>query len=244
MVEHLKFIKNLKIDLYADTANLTEIKKLNTFGYIKGYTTNPTIIKNNNIKDYSSFAKKMIKVANNKPVSFEVISDNLFEIEKQAHKISSWGKNVYVKIPITNTKKISTKHIIKNLNKNRIKLNVTAITTFDQVKEIKPYIDKKTKIIISIFAGRISDTGRDANQIIKKSINLYKDYKNVRFIWASPRQVYNIFEAEKLGCHIITLTNDILKKISLINKNLESYSLETVKMFYEDALKSKLKELF
>ena len=244
MVEHLKFIKNLKIDLYADTANLTEIKKLNTFGYIKGYTTNPTIIKNNNIKDYSSFAKKMIKVANNKPVSFEVISDNLFEIEKQAHKISSWGKNVYVKIPITNTKKISTKHIIKNLNKNRIKLNVTAITTFDQVKEIKPYIDKKTPIIISIFAGRISDTGRDANQIIKKSINLYKDYKNVRFIWASPRQVYNIFEAEKLGCHIITLTNDILKKISLINKNLESYSLETVKMFYEDALKSKLKELF
>ncbi len=241
MVEYLKVIKNLKIDLYADTANISEIKKLNKLGYVKGYTTNPTIIKNNNINNYGLFAKKLLKIANNKPVSFEVISDNLLEIEKQAHKISSWGKNVYVKIPITNTKKISTKNIINNLIKNKIKLNITAVTSFAQVKEIKPYLDKKTPIFISIFAGRISDTGRDANRIIKNSINLYKDYKNVRFIWASPRQVYNIFEAEKLGCHIITLTNDILKKTSLINKNLEVYSLETVKMFYEDALKSKLK---
>ena len=231
----------MKIDIFADTANLNEIRKLNKLGYIKGYTTNPTIIKNNNIKNYITFAKKMIKLTNNKPVSFEVISDDLKEIEKQALKISSWGKNVFVKIPISNTKEISTKKIIQKLNKNNIKLNITAITSFKQVKHLKSSINKKTPIFISIFAGRIADTGRDANKVMKKSINLFKGYKNVRFIWASPRQVYNLIEAEKVGCHIITLTNDILNKLKFLNKNLDQYSLETVKMFYDDAVKSKLK---
>lgn len=231
----------MKIDIFADTANLNEIRKLNKLGYIKGYTTNPTIIKNNNIKNYITFAKKMIKLTNNKPVSFEVISDDLKEIEKQALKISSWGKNVFVKIPISNTKEISTKKIIQKLNNNNIKLNITAITSFKQVKHLKSSINKKTPIFISIFAGRIADTGRDANKVMKKSINLFKGYKNVRFIWASPRQVYNLIEAEKVGCHIITLTNDILNKLKFLNKNLDQYSLETVKMFYDDAVKSKLK---
>ncbi len=231
----------MKIDIFADTANLNEIRKLNKLGYIKGYTTNPTIIKNNNIKNYITFAQKMIKLTNNKPVSFEVISDDLKEIEKQAIKISSWGKNVFVKIPISNTKEISTKKIIQKLNNNNIKLNITAITSFKQVKHIKSAINKKTPILISIFAGRIADTGRDANKVMKKSINLFKGYKNVRFIWASPRQVYNLIEAEKVGCHIITLTTDILNKLKFLNKNLDQYSLETVKMFYDDAVKSKLK---
>lgn len=241
MVNSIKIIRKLKIDIFADTANLNQIKKLNKLLYIRGFTTNPTIIKNNKITNYSSFAKKMLKLTNNKPVSFEVISDDLHEIEMQAEKISSWGKNVYVKIPITNTKKISTKKIIQKLNNKNVKLNITAITSFKQVKYIKSAINKNTPIFISIFAGRISDTGRDAKEIIEKSINLFKDYKNVRFIWASPRQVYNVIDAEKIGCHVITLTNDILDKLKFLNKDLDQYSLETVKMFYEDAIKSKLK---
>lgn len=234
-------LKKFRTNIFADSANIREIKILNKLGYIKGFTTNPTLIKNNNIKDYSSFSKKMIKEIGNKPVSFEVVSDDLQEIEKQALKISSWGKNVYVKIPITNTKKVSTNEIIKNLNNKNIKLNITAITTFEQVKLLKKVINFKTPTYISIFAGRIADTGRDPKIIMKKSIKIFRRNKNVKFIWASPRQIFNLIEAEETGCHIITLTNDILNKIKFLNKDLNDYSLETVKMFYDDAIKSKLK---
>ncbi len=234
-------LKKFRTNIFADSANIREIKILNKLGYIKGFTTNPTLIKNNSIKDYSSFSKKMIKEIGNKPVSFEVVSDDLQEIEKQALKISSWGKNVYVKIPITNTKKVSTNEIIKNLNNKNIKLNITAITTFEQVKLLKKVINFKTPTYISIFAGRIADTGRDPKIIIKKSIKIFRRNKNVKFIWASPRQIFNLIEAEETGCHIITLTNDILNKIKFLNKDLNDYSLETVKMFYDDAIKSKLK---
>ena len=234
-------LKKFRTNIFADSANIREIKILNKLGYIKGFTTNPTLIKNNNIKDYSSFSKKMIKEIGNKPVSFEVVSDDLQEIEKQALKISSWGKNVYVKIPITNTKKVSTNEIIKNLNNKNIKLNITAITTFEQVKLLKKVINFKTPTYISIFAGRIADTGRDPKIIMKKSIKIFRRNKNVKFIWASPRQIFNLIEAEETGCHIITLTNDILNKIKFFNKDLNDYSLETVKMFYDDAIKSKLK---
>ena len=234
-------IKKFRTSIFADSANIKEIKNLNKLGYIKGFTTNPTLIKNNNIKDYSSFSKKMIKEVGNKSISFEVISDDLEQIQRQALKISSWGKNVYVKIPITNTKQVSTNEIIKNLNTNNIKLNITAITTYEQVKLLKKVINFKTPTYISIFAGRIADTGRDPKIIIKKSIKIFKNHKNVKFIWASPRQIFNLIEAEEIGCHIITLTNDILNKIKFLNKDLDTYSLETVKMFYSDAIKSKLR---
>ena len=237
-MKKIKKIEKLKTDIYADGANLKEFINLNKLSYIKGFTTNPSLLKKNKVKNYKNFAKNLLNIIKKKPVSFEVFADELNEMETQANEISKWGKNVYVKIPITNTKGKYTCDIIKKLSHKTL-FNVTAIFTKEQVKKILSSIDHKTKIILSIFAGRIADTGVDPVEFMKDIIRLKKKYKNVKILWASTRELYNIFEAEKIRCDIITVPTSILKKTKLINKNLNSYSLETVKDFYEDAKSTK-----
>ena len=197
-------------------------------------------MKKNKIKNYEVFAKKILKKIK-KPISFEVFSDDLEGMKRQAEIINSWGKNVYVKIPITNTKKISTVKIIKYLSDRNIKLNITAIMTIKQVKDVLKYLNPKTPSYISIFAGRIADTGVDPGPIMIKALKLMKRNKKSELIWASTREVFNITQASKLNCHIITVTSDIIKKLSLHNYNLEKYSLDTVKGFHKDALESNYK---
>lgn len=221
------------IKIFADIINKAELIEINKNNKIAGFTTNPTLLRKGGVSNYKEFAIDILS-AINKPISFEVIADDLNEMERQALKISSWGKNVYVKIPITNTKGESTYSIIESLSKKSIKLNITAITTVKQIKKILPALKTSIGSYISVFAGRIADTGTDPLPIMKRALKLI-DETNLELIWASPREVYNIIQAENIGCHIITCTNDILKKLPLIGKDLTEYSLETVKMFYNDA---------
>ncbi len=230
-------LPKLKIKIFADGANIKEMFFLNKEKHISGFTTNPSLMKQQNINDYKSFAKKILTKIKKKPLSFEVTSDSLIEMEKQALEISSWSKNIYVKIPFLNSKGIKTTPLIKKLSKKGIKINVTAIFTIQQVKDTIKSLDKNSVAYLSIFAGRIADTGIDPSQIIKKSVKLSKKFKNVEVLWASCRQVFSIFEANKIGCHIITVPNSIMKKTNLINKNLEKYALQTSKEFYMDSKK-------
>jgi transaldolase len=234
-------IKKFKIKLFADGADLEDIKKLNKNPLIKGFTTNPTLMRKAGIEDYEKFSKQVINLVKPKSISLEVFADDLPSMKEQAEKISLWGKNVYVKIPIQNTKGEITTSLINELNKKNISLNITAVFTISQVRAVLKNIDKETSVIISIFAGRIADTGLDPEKIIKESIKISKKFPNVEILWASPREVLNIVQAEKLGTHILTATPDILSKIKNFNKKLNSFSLETVKMFYDDAVKSKYK---
>ena len=231
--------KNIKI--FADGADFKEMIALSNSSFIKGLTTNPSLMKKNRIKNYEEFARKVLKKVKKKPISFEVFSDNLEEMKQQAEKINSWGKNVYVKIPITNTKNISTVNVIKYLSDKNIKLNITAIMTVNQVKKVLKYLNPQTPSYISIFAGRIADTGRDPVPTMIEALRLMKKHKKSELIWASTREVYNILQASKIKCHIITVTTDVIKKLSLNKYNLEKYSLDTVKGFRKDALKSNYK---
>ena len=232
-------MKKMKIELFADGCDFESIINYNKKKIIKGFTTNPSLMRLSGVKNYEKFAKKILKIVRVKPISFEVFSDELDEMYKQAKIISSWGKNVYVKIPVTNTKKISTKRIIQKLSNEGININITAVFTKKQLIQIQKSISKNSEIIISIFAGRIADTGRNPSDTIKYAVRLFKKFKNVKILWASTREVYNIIEAEKIKCNIITITAGILKKINFLDYNLEKYSVETIKDFYNDALKSK-----
>tara|TARA_B110000093_G_C12791123_1_gene334721 strand:+ start:69 stop:791 length:723 start_codon:yes stop_codon:yes gene_type:complete len=229
-------INDLKIKIFADGADLESIKILNTKNYIKGFTTNPSLMKKAGIKDYKDFAKKLLSEIKDKPISFEVFSDDIIEMEQQAEEIASWGGNVNVKIPITNTKKMPTTELIRKLSAKGITCNITAIFTIRQMQDVVEVLDKTTPAILSVFAGRIADTGIDPEKIITDSIILAKSKPKSEILWASTRENLNIFQAEKLGCHIITVPHDLLKKISNIGKNLEEFSLETVHGFYTDAL--------
>ena len=228
-------LEDLKIDIYADGADFASIVKLNNNSMIKGFTTNPTLMKKAGVANYKDFAIELLKVIKEKPISFEVFSDEIEEMETQAREISSWADNVYVKIPVTNSKGLSTKEIISNLSNDNIKLNVTAVFTLDQVKGIISSVNKKSNTIISIFAGRIADTGVDPIPLMQKSVSLSKINTKIKILWASPRELLNIIHADKSGCQIITVAEDIIKKINLVNKDLQEFSLETVKMFYDDA---------
>tara|TARA_A100001011_G_scaffold261361_1_gene269843 strand:+ start:131 stop:847 length:717 start_codon:yes stop_codon:yes gene_type:complete len=228
-----------KIEIYCDTSEKKKIIKYSKNKLIKGFTTNPSLMKSAGVKDYKGFAKEISKKVKNKPISFEVISDDLSGMYNQARKISKWGNNIYVKIPITNSKGKKTLPIIKKLSDLNIKLNITALFTIDQIKEIKKNISKNSKVIISIFAGRIADTGRDPEKIIVQSIKLFKGYKNVKILWASTREIFNIIHAQKIKCHIITVPDKILNNLETLNKNLLRYSKETVKKFYLDGKSSK-----
>lgn len=227
----------MKVKIFADGANEKSMLERNADSVIQGLTTNPTLIQKSGVKDYSSFLKRMLKTIN-KPLSIEVISDDLEEMYNQAKIISSWGKNVYVKIPITNTKGESVYNIVERLSNEGIKLNVTAMFTMEQVLHILPALKNSPSANISIFAGRIADTGTDPIPLMKEIVNiLNSQYPQIELIWASPRELLNVIQADNIGCHIITCTDSILNKLKLIGKNHNEYSLDTVKMFYEDSKK-------
>ena len=226
------------IAIYADGANMKDILYFNSKKFIKGLTTNPTLMRKSGIKNYQKFALDVLKIVKKKPISFEVFSDDFKEMYRQAKIISSWGDNVFVKIPVTNSKGLSSYKLINKLSNEGIKLNVTAVLLQDQVNNIVKSLNKKTRSIISIFAGRIADTGRDPIPLVKKSVLLTKKYKNIQILWASTRESLNIFQAQKINCDIITVTTDILSKINIFGYDLKKYSLDTVKMFYKDAVKA------
>tara|TARA_B100000963_G_C22620079_1_gene669485 strand:- start:615 stop:1328 length:714 start_codon:yes stop_codon:yes gene_type:complete len=229
-------LDKLKIKIFADGADIDSIKKLNQNNFIKGFTTNPSLMKKAGVTDYKDFALKILSEIRDKPISFEVFSDEISEMEKQAFEIAKWGKNVNVKIPVTNTKKESTAELIRKLSLEGITCNVTALFTSDQINEVFDAIDKSTPAILSVFAGRIADTGVDPSSIINHSVGLIKSKPKTEVLWASTRETLNIFQAEKLGCQIITVPHEILNKLNHLNKNLDEFSLETVKSFYKDSV--------
>ena len=231
-------MKKNKIKIYADGADFKSIINFNKKNFVKGLTTNPSLMKKSGILDYTKFAKKVLKKVKVKPISFEVFADDINGMYRQAKIISTWGKNVYVKIPVTNSKGVGCYDLIKKLSNEKVKLNITAIFTSVQAKKVINSLNSDTKSIISIFAGRIADTGINPNLLIVQSLKFLKIKKNVKceILWASTREIYSIIQAEKLGCHIITVPKNILSKINLIGKNLNKYSLETIKDFYRDAI--------
>lgn len=233
--------KKLNTKIFADGANLKDMIELSKNSLIKGFTTNPSLIRKAGIKDYESFCKQVLKKISKKPISFEVFADEFEEMERQANKIASWGRNVFVKIPVMNTKKVYTYDLIKKLSKKNIKLNVTAIFTNKQIENVVKNLNKEVPAYISVFAGRIADSGKNPLDTVKYAIKQAKKSSKFEVIWASPRQVYNVAECEQVGCHIITATKDIIEKIDLFGKDLEEFSLETVRMFYQDALKANYK---
>ena len=228
-------IAGLKVKLFADGADLAGMKEMYANPMIKGFTTNPTLMRKAGIQDYKAFAHQVLAAIPDRPISFEVFADEFDEMERQALEIASWGKNVSVKIPVTNTKKQFAGLLIEHLSKAGVALNVTAVTSLDQVRSITEHLAPDTPAIISVFAGRIADTGRDPVPLMAEAVKIMRAKPRAELIWASPRELLNIFQADSVGCHIITATNDILKKLSLVGKDLEHYSLETVQMFYEDA---------
>ena len=225
--------------IFCDIADISLIKKFNKRQIVKGFTTNPSLMRKAGAKDYKSYSKQILKVCKNKPISFEVFADDQKSMIEQGEEINTWGKNVYVKVPVVNSKNKFSGNIIKELNSKNIKLNITAVYTASQTAKILKVINKNTKVIISIFAGRAGDTGKDPIPEFIKSIKLAKKFKNVEILWASVREPYNIIQAEKSKCHIITVPPSILKKLTLFNKDLKIYSRETVEDFYNDAVKSR-----
>tara|TARA_Y100001958_G_scaffold147126_1_gene127504 strand:+ start:384 stop:1082 length:699 start_codon:yes stop_codon:yes gene_type:complete len=231
----------LKTKIYCDIADLNLIRKFNKKKIVRGFTTNPSLIRKAGAKNYKSYCNKILSVCKNKPISFEVFGDTNKIMIDQALKINTWGKNVYVKIPIINSKGIFSGKIIKQLNDKKIKLNITAVYTANQTKKILKCIDKKTEVIISIFAGRSADCGNDPVPEFKKSLRLSKNYKNVKILWASVREPYNYLQARDLGCHIITIPPKIIEKIENFGKSIDSLTKETVKIFLQDSRKSNFK---
>lgn len=228
-------VKNLKVKLFADGADLAGIKEMAANPAIAGFTTNPTLMRKAGVADYKAFAHQVLGVVGSRPISFEVFADDFAEMEKQALEIASWGKNVNVKIPVTNTKGEFCGPLVERLSRAGVQLNVTAVMTLDQVRRITDKLASETPAIVSVFAGRIADTGRDPVPLMAEAVATLKSKPKAELIWASPRELLNVFQADAVGCHIITATNDIIKKLSLVGKDLDAYSLETVEMFYKDA---------
>ena len=241
MFENSNSPNKINIDIFLDGADLDIAKKFSQYDFIKGFTSNPSLMHKSKITSYEKFIEEFLKITS-KPISFEVVSDDLSEMKEQAIKLNSYGPNVYVKIPVVNSKGVETTQIISELSDLNIKLNVTAIFTIEQIQKIVDVVSPKENLILSIFAGRIADTGRDPTEIFLNSRKLLeKKSKNFKLLWASVREVYNIYQAAKVGSDIITATPDNIAKIKLMNKDLEQYSFETVKMFYDDAQKGNIK---
>tara|TARA_B100000989_G_scaffold139813_1_gene103986 strand:+ start:63 stop:761 length:699 start_codon:yes stop_codon:yes gene_type:complete len=231
----------LKTKIFCDIAELDKISKFNKKKIVKGFTTNPSLMRKAGAKDYKSYSQKILKICKNKPVSLEVFGDEYSEMKKQALKISTWAKNVYVKVPVVNSEGKFMGRIVKELNNKKIKLNITAVYTAVQTKKILKMIDKKTSVIISIFAGRAGDVGKDPIPEFVKSIKLAKKFKNVEILWASVREPYNYLQARQLGCHIITVPPAIIEKIENFGKSFDQLTKETVKAFLIDSKKSNFK---
>ncbi len=232
----MKRLEDLNVKIFADGADKAGMLEMYAKPYIKGLTTNPTLMKKAGVTDYREFCKDILVSIKTKPLSFEVFSDEFHEMERQALEIASWGDNVYVKIPITNTKRETCYTLVNKLVKRKVKLNVTAIMTLEQVRAVADSLDPNVPSYVSVFAGRIADTGRDPVPIMASAVEILKEVPAAELIWASPRELLNIFHADGIGCHIITVTNDILQKLNLVSYGLEEYSLDTVKMFYNDAV--------
>ena len=231
----------MSIKIFCDIADLNLIKKFNKKKIVKGFTTNPSLMRKAGAKNYKSYSKQILKVCKNKPISFEVFADDIKSMINQGIKINTWEKNIYVKVPVINSKKQFTGKVIKNLNNQNIKLNITAVYSANQTKKILKMINKKTKVIISIFAGRAGDVGKDPLPEFKKSLKMAKSFKNVEILWASVREPYNYIQAKQLGCHIITIPPSIIEKIEKFGKSFEQLTKETVKGFLADSKKSKFK---
>ena len=232
----MKALADLKVKLFADGAERAGILRMYENPLIRGFTTNPTLMRKAGITDYEAFAKDILKAISDRPISLEVFADEFAEMERQALKIARWGDNVYTKIPITNTRRESSLDLIRRLARKGVKLNVTALMTLDQVKEVGTALADGPPAYVSVFAGRIADTGRDPVPMMSHAVELLRPHSNIELIWASPRELLNIFQADSVGCHIITATNDLLHKLALVGKDLDDYSLETVEMFHRDAV--------
>ena len=231
----MKKIEELRIQIFADGADKVRMLEMNAKPFIRGLTTNPTLMKKAGIADYRAFCKEILTHIKVKPVSFEVFSDDFSEMERQAMEIASWGANVYVKIPISNTKGQTCYELVDQLSARGVKVNVTAIMTLAQVRDVLAALKQNVPSYISVFAGRIADTGRDPLPIMAAAVAMLKINPLAELIWASPRELLNIFQAEQIGCHVITVTDDILNKLKLVGYDLDNYSLDTVSMFYNDA---------
>lgn len=234
----MKKVDQLKVKIFADGAEKVGMLEMAAKPWIHGLTTNPTLMRKAGISDYKAFAHEILGLIRNKPISFEVFSDEFSEMERQAMEIASWGDNVYVKVPITNTRRELIYPLIQKLVARKVKLNVTALMTLEQVKGTVEMLDRGVPSYISVFAGRIADTGQDPLPLMVDSLKAMKTNPKAQLIWASPRELLNIFQADEIGCHVITVTNDILKKLSLVGYDLAEYSLDTVKMFYSDSEKA------
>ena len=229
----------MKTKIFCDIADYETIKFFNNKSIVDGFTTNPSLMRLAGAKNYKNYSNKILKICNKKPISFEVFADNFKDMLKQAYEINSWGKNVYVKIPVVNSKGIFTGPVIKKLSNQGIKLNITAVYTFEQTKKIYKTVNKKTKAVISIFAGRMEDKGKDPIPIFKKSISLTKKNKNIEILWASTREVYNYTQAKQINCNIITMPPKVINQISGFGKSFQSMTLDTVKGFLTDSKKSR-----
>ncbi|MBI1272495.1 MAG: transaldolase [Alphaproteobacteria bacterium] len=228
-------LARLQTKIFADGADKAGMLDMYAKPYIKGFTTNPTLMRKAGISNYAAFAKEILEAIPDRPISFEVFSDDFGDMEHQARLIAGWGENVYVKIPITNTKGETATALVRKLSQEGVKLNITALTTLEQVKSTVNGVRGGAECYISVFAGRIADTGIDPVPLMAAAVEMLKAAPKAELIWASPRELLNIFQADDIGCQVITVTNDILKKLALIGKDLDQYSLETVKMFYDDA---------
>ena len=228
-------LQALKVKVYADGADKASMLDMYANPLVTGFTTNPTLMRKSGITNYRAFAREILGLIPDRPISFEVFADDMFEMEQQALEIASWGKNVIVKIPVTNTRGQYCDRLLERLAAAGVQMNVTALLTLDQVHRVADFLGDGPSCKISVFAGRIADTGRDPVPIMAAAVELLRPYENLELIWASPRELLNVFQADAVGCHIITATTDILKKLSLVGKDLHDYSLETVQMFFNDA---------
>jgi transaldolase len=234
----MKRLEDLTVKIFADGAEKAGMLEMYAKPYIKGFTTNPTLMHKVGLTDYRAFARDIVSVIPDRPISFEVFSDEFDDMERQAREIATWGENVYVKIPVTNTRREPAYDLVRRLANDGVKLNITAIMTIDQVRNVVDAVKDGAPSCVSVFAGRIADTGRDPVPIMSECVDILKAAPQSELIWASPRELLNIIQADAIGCHIITVTNDILKKLPLIGKDLADYSLDTVKMFFDDGRKA------
>jgi transaldolase len=232
----MKKVEDLKVQIFADGADKAGMLEMYAKPFVKGLTTNPTLMKKAGITDYRAFCKDILTHIKDKPLSFEVFSDDFAEMERQAMEIASWGSNVYVKIPVTNTKQETCYALVKKLGQQQVKMNVTAIMTLTQVRDVVAALNPTVPSYVSVFAGRIADTGLDPVPLMAAAVEMLKVAPASELIWASPRELLNIFQADDIGCQVITVTNDIIKKLALVGYDLDTYSLDTVKMFYNDAV--------
>jgi transaldolase len=228
-------VQDLRVKLFADGADKAAMLALYADPLIQGFTTNPTLMRKTGITDYAAFARDIVSCIPDRPISLEVFADDFASMERQAHIIAEWGHNIYVKIPVTNTNGESTRELVSRLSQSGVKVNVTALMTLDQVRQMTAVLAGGAPSCISVFAGRVADTGRDPVPMMAEAVELLQPHSSIELIWASPRELLNVFQADAIGCHIITATSDILKKLSLVGRDLDEYSLETVKMFYNDA---------